>query len=292
MTYATYEESRDDGLPVQAYLFRYGPEEGQFYAYTSHTQELVIDHGAPLGEIAYTAIPSQRDAITSNGTLDKSAIRISFDVGTELAELFRVYPPSEVVTLTIFEGHIEDPDGEFNVIWAGRIVAAGREHGELALSGEPVSTQMRRPGLRRHYQYGCPHALYMGVEGMPGCHANKAAATVVGTVDSIAGTAITLDAGWEGALPPAKFLRGMLEWTNDGGSTEQRTIIRIAGNVLTLSGIPRDLEASDSVNIVLGCNHKAFAPDGDCEVLHDVLPDYGGQPWIPIKNVINTNPFY
>lgn len=293
MTFATYEESRDDGGPVQCYLFRYGIEAAEYFAYTNHTQELVIDHGAPLGEITYEPVPAQRDSITSNGTLDKSALKLSLDVGTELAELLRVYPPSNVVTLTIFEGHIDDPDGEFNAIWAGRVIAAMREYGELMMSAEPISTQMRRPGLRRHYQYGCGHALYQGEVGKPGCHASKAAATVTATVDSIDGTKVTLDAGWEGAFPAAKFLRGTLEWTPAGASTEKRMIIRVAGNVLWLSGIPKGLAASDSVDVVLGCNHKAYAEvGGDCQPLHNNILDYGGCLWIPIKNVINANPYY
>lgn len=288
MTFATYETSRDDGGPVQLFLFRYGNEAGEYYAYTSHAQELTVDHGGSVGEITYDPIPIQRDNINSNGTLDKSALKIGMDIGTDLAELFRVYPPSNVVTLTIYEGHIDDPDAEFIVVWAGRIVTAGREGSELVISGEPVSTQLRRPGLRRHYQYGCPHWLYG-----PQCGANKAAATVAGTVASISGSTVTLNSGWEGAFASAKFVRGMLEWTPSGGSVERRTIIAVSGDTLSLSGIPKDLAASDSVDVVLGCNHKAFSSQGgDCEGLHDNLPAFGGHPWIPLKNVVNSNPYY
>jgi hypothetical protein len=287
MSYETYEESQDFGGPIQLYLFRYGTEDGEHYAYTNHTSEKTVDHGGSVGEITYTPVPLKRENIVSNGTLDKSALGLNLDIGTELAELFRVYPPSNVVTLTIYEGHLGDGDQEFVVTWAGRIVTALREGGELVLSGEPISTQMRRPGLRRNYQYGCPHALYSTE-----CGASKVAATVFATVASISGTQVTLDAGWEGAFDPAKFVRGMLEWTPLYESTQRRMIVRISGDVLTLSGIPNDLSAADSVSVVLGCNHKAFAPDGDCEALHDNLVNFGGQPWIPVKNIIHTNPYY
>lgn len=63
----------------------------------------------------------------------------------------------------------------------------------------------------------------------------------------------------------------------------------MSGDTLSLSGIPRNLAASDSVDVVLGCNHDAFAADGgDCEGLHDNLPNYGGCKWIPTKNPIGT----
>jgi hypothetical protein len=287
MSYDDFQGSRASGNTVQAFLFRYGTEASEYYAYTSSTQELTIDHGAPLGEITYTPIPIQRDRITSNGTLDKSALKIDLDVATDLAELFRIYPPSHVVTLTIFEGHLDDPDNEFVVVWAGRIVAVERAGSEVQLSGEPVSTQMKRPGLRRNYQYGCPLVLY-GEQ----CGADKESATVTAIVVAVNGTTVELTPGWEGYFPAAKFTRGVMEWTPAGGSIQRRTILRVSGNVLTLSGIAAGLEASDSVDVVLGCNHKAYAPAGDCEALHDNLPAYGGQPHIPLKNVVNANPYY
>lgn len=292
MSFADFEESRAAGNPVQCYLFRYGAEEGEYFAYTAATEVVAIDHGAPLGSIDYYPVPVQRETINSDGTLDKQALKLNLDVGAGLAEIFRIYPPSDVITLTIFEGHLDDPDGEFLAVWGGRIVSASREHGELVLSGEPVSTQLRRPGLRRHYQYGCTHLLYAGQSGKVGCHASKAAGTVTSTVAALSGTTVTLDSGWEGSKPPAKFQRGMVEWTPAGASVQRRTILRVTGDVLTLAGLATNLDVGDSIDVVLGCNHKAFAPDGDCEALHDVVPDYGGQPWIPIKNVIGVNPFY
>lgn len=288
MSFEAYEESQDQGGPIQLHLFRYGTEAAERYAYTSHTEEITVDHGGSVGEVTYTPVPVRRDAITSNGTLDKSALGLNLDIGTDLAELFRVYPPSSVVTLTIYEGHIDDGDGEFLAVWAGRIIVANREGSELALSGEPVSTQLRRPGLRRHYQYGCPHVLYG-----PACNADKESATVTATVVGVSGSTVTLDAGWEGYFDPDKFVRGMLEWTPAGGSVQRRTIVRRSGDTLSLSGIPADLAASDSVDVVLGCNHKAFAEEGgDCLPLHDNILNYGGQKWIPLKNVVNSNPYY
>lgn len=288
MTYSTFEGSVEDGGPIQLYRFVYGTEAGEYLAYTNSTEQQIVDHGGSVGVITYAPIPIQRGNIVSNGTLDKSAIKINLDVGTDLAELFRVYPPSSVVQLTIYEGHVDDPDAEFQVVWAGRIVAASREQSEINLSGEPVSTQLRRPGLRRHYQYGCPLALFSDA-----CGASKAAATVSATVSAIDGTVVTLTAGWEGAFSAVKFQRGTLEWTPAGSTTIKRTIVRVSGNDLTLSGLPIDLAVSDTVDVVLGCNHRAFDADGgDCESLHDRLVSYGGQPWIPTKNVINKNPYY
>jgi hypothetical protein len=293
MTYDARTRSVDRGNPVQLFRFTYGSLAAEVLAYTSHTEAITVDHGAPVGQITYEPVPVRRDNIVSNGTLDRSAIKIGLDVGTDLGELFRIYPPSSVVSLVIYEGHLDDPDGEFVVIWSGRVVAVARKGSELELSAEPIATQMRRPGLRRHYQLGCPLVLYGKDLGIGTCEASKAAATVQGTVTGISGSIITLASGWQYGFDPAKFIRGHVEWTPPGKSTEYRTILRVSGNQLTLSGIPTDLAVDDVIDVVLGCNHRAFAADGgDCEGLHNALPSYGGHPFIPVVGVINKNPFY
>lgn len=290
MAFDDYEGSRDEGEPIQLFLFRYGTEAGEYYAYTDSTEEQTVDHGGSLGEITYSPVPIARNNIESNGTLDKSALKVTTDIGTDLAEIFRVYPPSSVVNLTIFMGHIDDPDDEFLAIWVGRIVAFSRQGSELVMTGEPISTSMRRPGLRAPWGRGCRHVLYG-----PHCTADKGAATVSTTVASIDGATVTLTAGWEGAFDGAKFLRGMVEWEAAGGSTDSRSIIRVIGDTLSLSGIPNGLAASDPIDVVLGCNHKAFAEQGgDCQTLHDRINSYGGPGlWIPDKNPIGTyNNYY
>jgi hypothetical protein len=278
MAFPDYEESAAGGDIVELFLFRYGSEPGEYLAYTNHVEALTV------ATITYEPVPITREDIESSGTLDKTTLRITTDIGTELAELFRVYPPASVVTLVIAQGHVGDPDEEFLAVWAGRIVSASRDGVRLVMGGEPVSTSMRRPGLRRNYQLGCMHALYG-----PQCQANKAAATVASTVDAINGASVTLDAGWEGAFPPEKFLGGLLEWLAPTGSTESRTILRVTGDVLYLSGLPNNLTVADPVDVVLGCNHKPFAEDGgDCQPLHDNILNYGGCYWIPLKNPIGT----
>jgi hypothetical protein len=293
MTYDARTRSIDSGNPVQLFRFDYGLEAGERVAITDHTEEITVDHGSPVGVVTYEPMPVSRGNVVSNGTLDKQSIKIELDVGNALAELFRVYPPSSVVSLVIYEGHLDDPDGEFIVIWAGRVLAAGRQGSRLELSAEPIATQMRRAGLRRNYQYGCPLILYGKELGIGTCEASKAAATVSSTVSAIAGTVITLADGWEYGFDARKFVRGTVQWTPADRSTEYRTIIRVSGNELTLGGIPNDLSPGDPIDIVLGCNHRAFEIDGgDCEGLHNALPSYGGDPFIPIKNVIRKNPYY
>lgn len=288
MAFETIETSRRLGQPVTLYLFIYGGEEGDtsvlYHAYTDAEQAITHE------EITYEPVPVIRGTINSTGSLDKSTLDIRFPRDIGFAEQFRVYPPSQVTTLIIRQGHLSDPDSpqEFLVCWSGRVLSVGRERDECIISGEPVASSMRRPGLRRHYQYSCPHALYTQGTGM--CNANKAAATVIGQVASISGTNVTLYPLWYGSFDPSKFTQGQFEWTNSEGRIEVRRILKlITTNTLSLGGLLRDLNVLDNVSVILGCNHQM----DDCLNLHNNIHNYGGCPWIPNKNPLGfRNQYY
>lgn len=272
MSYEDLDESRKRGSPVNLFLFTYGPGETDYYAYTDAERSITHD------DVVYEPAPIERGNLRSSGNLDKAALEIESARDIALAELFRVYPPSQVVTVIILEGHTLDPDGEYVVVWTGRVINAERKNSRAVYTCESVATSMRRPGLRRHYQYMCPHYLYG-----PQCRANKAAATVAGTVSAVTGAVVTLTDGWETAERKALYVGGMLEWTGDDDQAEMRTILTVVGNVLTLSGIARGLAISDAVSVVRGCDHKMTG----CN-LHSNINNYGGMPWIPTKNPLST----
>ena len=284
MSYESYEESLFHGEPVELLLFIYGTGATDFVAYTDC--EIPITHQGRT----YEPFPLERDAINSSGTLDKSGLNLRVDGNSAIAELFRVYPPSQTVSLIIKAGHVGDPDADFKAIWTGRVLSCGWEDNVATLTCEPVASSMLRTGLRRHYQYGCPHALYMGnAEG--GCRASKAAATRTTTVSTVAGSLLTLPSGWHGPREPQKFINGLIEWTSPGGSVMRRAILRIneGTNVITMGGPIPALSAGATVAVILGCNHQMT----DCAELHNNINDFGGQPWIPTKSPFgNTQNYY
>lgn len=284
MTFAAIDESRDQGQPLELYYFRYGSDAAAFIAYCDG--ETAFDYGGDT----YEPLPIQRGQVVASGTLDKSQMKIAVPMSSEIAELFRAYPPGQVVTLVIRGGHRNDPDAEFPVVWVGRVLSAARATGfgndqrKAELACEPSSTSMRRSGLRRHYQLTCPHVLYGDK-----CQADKEAATVAGTVLSLTYNTLTFEPGWNGPFGVKKFVGGLVEW--DGEVVrERRSILRVDADVVTLAGPTTGLEATDVVDVVLGCNHQAGA-SGDCMALHDNILNFGGFPFIPQQNPVHTNPF-
>lgn len=252
------------------------------YAYTDAEQP-ITRHG-----ITYQPLAIQREAINASGTLDKAMLKVSMQEGEAVGDLFIAYPPGQVVNLIIMQGHVgDDPDivSNFPVIWTGRVLGCAHPPNETEFTCEPISTAIKRPGLRRNYQIGCPHVLY-GSQ----CRANRKRATMTSTVSALTSTRVTLPVGWNGPYDVSKFAGGMVGWTQPNGAKLLRTIIRVESpTVLLLSGITTDLEVGDPIEVILGCNHQMT----DCANIHANIHNYGGQPWIPLVNPIGAiNIFY
>ncbi len=274
MTFATTEESEYAGEPVQLFEFRYGEDEGAVFLYTDCEDPLEVSGKR------YKPIPVSRANIVSNGTFDKTTMEVRLSGETDIGLLYKGYPPAFVVTLTVYTGHLNDMN--FIVVWSGIVRGGGPAGREIVLTCEPISASMKRNGLRRCYQYGCPLVLY-GLQ----CNADKTYATVEAVVASLTSQTVTLTAGWNGAFDVSKFIAGTVEWTNDSGNLEIRTVNKVNGDVLSLKGVTRGLHVGQTMRAILGCNHQ----ESDCVDLHKEkitgvpnIVNFGGDPWIPTDN--------
>lgn len=272
MSFNNIETSVDQGEPIELYKFTYGDQPDQVYGYTDGEQPVVFN------TIEYRPIPIQRGQISISGTLDKAALTVKLPGSSEIPEMFRVYSPSTVINLEIYQGHANDPDKQFLLCWSGRVLNCRWVKREASLTCEPITTSLKRPGLRRNYQYGCPHVLYDPTS----CRASKAAATVEATVQAIDGTLVSLSvAGNE------DYEGGVVEWRQPNGRREIRTVVRVISGAYLLSGSPIGLMGGMKVNLSKGCDHSLAG----C-AKHDNIPNFGGFPWIPLKNPMsNSSPF-
>lgn len=276
-----YETSAERGQPVELYKFVYGTEAGREYFYTNADQDITVS-----GDV-YKAIPLDRDKIKTKGRAEGKEITVEVPMTSEIAELFRIFPPGRVVTVTIRQGHLPTGDGfdapddgtNFPVIWTGRVLESRRNDNSATLTCESSESGMKRVGLRRHYQWPCPLVLYS-----TRCGADKDAAKRQTTASAITGNSLTLPSGWNGASAVGSFLGGLVEWDSANGR-EFRTIIGVSGDVLKLNAAPSGLAVSDDVDVFLGCPHTLEA----CGTLHDNEVNYGGQPFIPLKNPVGKN---
>lgn len=261
---------------------------GSFGTYAFTNAEVSITRDGVL----YRPVPIHRSAISSSGSLDNQTLTIDIADGfdTSFDREFVSMNPECVTSLTIRQGHLgEDPDDpqNFVVVWAGRVLGATKADRATQLSAEPISTSMRRVGLRQNYQRGCPHVLYG-----PDCRANRPAATRTMVVASISATGvIRLTASLAtDSLVSAKYTGGLVSWRDEAGGLVIRTIYRVPENdSLQARGVLTSLAAGDAVSVTLGCNHT---PD-DCRLVHRNILNYGGQPYIPLENPLGPrNEFF
>lgn len=294
MTFDYRETSRQDGHPISLYFFRYGEGADDYFAFNSSDIEVDFDHGGVLGVVTYEPRPIDRDGISASGDLDKSTLTLQVSRTNPLAVMLNASPVSYPVTFEIREGHLGD--GEFLIAMVGRVLGLTYDGSEASLICEPIQTSMGRNGLRRNYQFPCPHVLY-GTR----CGANKAAATSVHEVVSVAGPEVTLTPNWVDEATRATFINGTAEWARaDDGRKERRTIIRIKDNAtIILSGPGSALANGADITLIKGCSHvleldaEAGTITGDCVDVHDNVQNFGGCLTIPTENPIGAkNPYY
>jgi uncharacterized phage protein (TIGR02218 family) len=266
MTFDAYESSVQLGAPVELYEFASGAER---YRYTS------ADHNVPYGGDNYEAYPIQRDAIEVSAEKGKNNIAIRSQRSLPVADMYRVQPPSEVVTLTISRFHEQDPDSERVVLWMGRILNVKWEQtSRVVIHCEPVSSSLSRPGLRRLFQRQCPHVLY-GEK----CGVNKLDYQETATIIAKSGT--TLSATEFDAFPDGWFDGGFFEFDLDNGNVERRFIASHVGDEIVMSLPSSDVVVGTAVRAYPGCDHSLGA--GGC-AKYSNEPNYGGQPYIPQKD--------
>jgi hypothetical protein len=284
VSFDSMEVSVDLGEPINLYMFTYGPGDEDYYAYTDG--ESIYRLNVEGENIVFEPRQVRRSDIQSSGTTDKTTLEINLLNTDPVAEMFRVYPPSFPVGVVVWQAHVGSTVAA--LLWSGKVLSCSREGALSAtLTCEPSSVSMRRIGLRRSYQYMCPHALYSVGDGL--CNASKAAATIMIIPESVTGRQVLL--GTEIANQQ-QYAGGLLEWVNDEGRTEYRTVLSVAlvggKTQLTLTGIARGLNAGDMAPLAKGCAHTMTA----CGSVHNNTPNYGGQPFIPTKNPLGrTTPF-
>jgi hypothetical protein len=283
--FPTLETSRKDGSPVALFYFKYGSDAASYFAYTD--AESIINATGYIGgtSVNYEPVPITHGNIVSGGTLDRTALELRMPRTIPLAALFEIWPPSQVVTCVIRHGHLGETGGLYPACWSGHVVSLLFEGSQAVITMEPVITSLRRTGLRRNYQYGCPHALYGNQ-----CKADKVVATISVTVTTTAVDTIIMPAAWFGALNPNKYVGGMVQWTSVTNNTEIRTIMQIvSGKDLRVNGFANKLPDGTAISVTLGCNHQAGFADliGDCNNLHNNINNFGGQPWIPLINPVS-----
>lgn len=272
MTYGAYEESPDQGSPIELYVFRVGLQE---FLYTSANTDQTVDF------VTYIAEPIKRSRIDLTAELNKQHLTVEVLRSNVIADFFRFAPPDDIVAVTLLRLHEQDPDQETVVAWIGRVLSVRWKDVTAELYCEPVSTSLRRSGLRRHYQRNCPHQLYGTL-----CRANRTEFRYQGQVSSVIGLNVIVP-GADGQ-DDGYYSGGYVEWVDANGIVNTRTIDTHVGNTLTLMISSFGLADGQDVEVYAGCPHTMAA----CDSTFNNSDNYGGTTlYQPPENPFDTKVF-
>jgi len=275
MTFAVIETSVDDGRPIE--LLKVSCQTGQ-WCYTTAEDQVVHDG------LAYEPMPMSHSSINPSSDVAKTTVTFKVPQDCPIGELFRVQPPSGVVTVTLFTKHVDDP--EVKTRWKGRIVNAEWAIPWLELTSESVYSSMQRLGLRRKFSTQCTLSLYSQGEGM--CNVDREAVKQVYEVAALSGLTVACP----GAVgkPWSYFAGGFANWVNVyTGRTEERMIVDsdVSGN-LTLTSRAPGLIVGSIITAYPGCDHSLDI----CDQRFDNSLNHGGTPFIPKKNPFGGSTIY
>jgi uncharacterized phage protein (TIGR02218 family) len=262
---------RGHGRPLE--LYEFGRQHVR-WRYTSAAHEVTA------GALVYTPVQIEHAGLSASRELARQAIAITVARDNPVAELYRVAPPSDVVTCVIRQVH--EGSTEVVALWSGRIVGVDWSGLRAELSLEPVYTSVRRMGLRRRYQRACPFALYG-----PGCGVVRTAHELVSTAGSISG--LTVHVAGANAFGDGWYSGGYLEWDSAGGLFERRMIARQVATNVELTAAPHGLAVGQAVRLYPGCDRTLAT----CHSKFANSANYGGMPYIPLRNPFGgLNPLF
>lgn len=257
MTYDAHELSMQSGEPIEMYQFTVGATN---YYFTSAKSAITYDSNTYQPELI------KRGNIDFTTEKGRNNLKLQTVRDFEIADLFRVSPPSDVILLVVHRVHYGETDGV--VIWSGRVLNCDWVGSIASLNCEPVSSSLQRIGLRRMYQRQCPHVLYGAA-----CGVDKTDFDLSTTILSISG--LTLSCVDVDTFGDDWFAGGFIEF-----GTEKRFITSQTSNNITISAPIAGLEVGDTIIAYAGCNHALTT----CNFKFSNSENYGGMPYIPTKN--------
>jgi len=274
MTFAADETSVESGSVIELYKFSYA---GETFYYTSADDTFTYSDRDYIPVAGLTRSP-----ITEQSEISQSSLTLTAHPDFEVAKLFEVYPPSDVVDLVIYRVHRGSPT-DVIVYWLGRVLNVSWPGGYCELRCESLYTRLRQPGLRRVYSRNCPHALY-GSE----CGANQVSFAENAQLDSVSATQFELVSSDFQIHPDGYYSGGKVVYEYSPGKFERRGIRKHVGNTITIThpipGLPGDAD----IVVYAGCDRT----QPTCNDRFANGENFGGFPYVPKKNPFGSNSVY
>jgi uncharacterized phage protein (TIGR02218 family) len=273
MSYDSQETSVYGGSPVE--LYEFNRDSAEFWRYASSDEDETYS-----GSI-YSAVAISRNKIELSQNVQTASLVITIPIDTTFIQEYMAGTPTDPISVVLRRFH--EGDGEVASIWIGRVVNVEFKELKAEVLCETTYTSLKRPTLRRLYQYSCPHVLYSIGDGL--CNVVKATYKVTATLSAVSG--LTLTSSTFGLQADGYFAGGFVELST-GGVINRRFIMEHTGNNITLNQQLFGAASGMSVDVFPGCSHDMDT----CRTKFNNLLNYGGFPWIPRKNPFGGAPIF
>lgn len=272
MSFINQETSLDGASPQELYTISYDFNK---WRYTSGDEDFIED------ATVYKATPISRSDIDLKSDKIVSTFEVEVPLDSPYLELYRITPPSGRVTLLVQRFHRTDQALEKHVIFKGSIVNVNWEVGFAKLTCETASSTLSRTGLRRHYQYGCPHMLYGNA-----CGVDRNNHSQLYTATSVAGNTVEVAdlVGSDSGI----YVGGFVQYEHGALSTPERISIQkldASTGTLTLFMVPVGLLPGGELTVYEGCNRSLPV----CKSRFNNVHNFGGQPYMPDVSPFGSN---
>lgn len=257
-------------------------QEVELYEFSSGAQEFHLtphEVTVALGGHTYQPCQIERNALALGAEAAKAALDLKLPPDHALVRhLLQAATIGQTTTVVL---KVARPDpltaGETWMLagarWMGRVLGVDVGDEAARIRCEPAQVSLKRIGLRRLYSRSCSHVLYSQA-----CGASPVSASAI--VEDVSGRLVYLD-----TMPPAvdgALAGGWLETA----SGARHMIVRVSAPQVELL-YPADVQPGDPVLLVAGCDHSMQT----CQSRFNNLDNYGGFPFIPIKNPFSTGVF-
>tara|TARA_R110002072_G_scaffold298960_2_gene473721 strand:+ start:11188 stop:12006 length:819 start_codon:yes stop_codon:yes gene_type:complete len=214
--------------------------------------------------------------IRSSGNPDSQNTSLDIPLDSEVAKLYRITPPSERVSLSIY--NYDPGEDDAAVEWKGILASHSFSESKLNFTVQSLRNATLMQGLRKKQSYQCPHQVY-GI----GCNLARSNYVVAGNVLTVVGNQINVPefAGFGDGY----FAGEQITWSSAQGLINRRLITESnnAGD-LTILHTLSDLEIGTQVVAAPSCD-KSLVTCRDR--FNDNTDNFGGFAFYREKNVLN-----
>lgn len=270
MTFDAFETSVEDGNIIELYQFTQGPVVTRL---TNFSEDVVYAGSS------WTTTQITREDIAKAIESSVNELKIFMPITQPIAASFIPNVPGKQIDIVIYRAHFTDPLEQLLVVYEGFLAQAEFDGDLLAtITVQPFTNVFKRTGPRFVYSSLCNNVLYdAGCKVVKG--ANKHTDLVSGqdltartiTVNGLSGMGAGWAVGGFAAFPA-------------GGNDDQRMIVEQAGDTVTLlSNFSEDI-LTFQIDVFAGCAHDI----NTCLVKFNNVINFGGFPYVPLKNPFNT----